>query len=138
MTQHIRKSYSLSSSKLIPTIIYEDNTICITQIKWWYIKCDRTKHISPKFFYAHGLEENGDIIVQQICSKDNLANLITKLLSTATFEKFVHNFGMWWLRDLKWYFYEGSKFYFCKYIWKYVLFFLPYDFYSLRFFLARF
>ena len=30
--------------------LYEDNVACITQIKWRFIKGDRTKDISPKFF----------------------------------------------------------------------------------------
>ena len=72
MTQHIRGTCGLSSSKNLPTILYEDNTSCITQIKWGYIKTDKTKHISPKLFYAHDLEENVDVTLQQICSNDNL------------------------------------------------------------------
>ena len=30
-----------------------------------YIKGDRTKHISPKFFYTHELQKSGEIDVQQ-------------------------------------------------------------------------
>jgi len=60
------------------TIIYEDNTTCIAQLKEGYIKGDRTKHISPKFFFTRDLQKNGDISIQQICSCDNLANVITK------------------------------------------------------------
>ena len=91
MTQHIWESCGLFSTKLSSTILYEDNTTCITQIKRGYIKGDRTKHISPKLFYTHNLEENSDITLQQICSKDNLVDLFTKSLPTATFEKLVHN-----------------------------------------------
>ncbi|KAL0546737.1 hypothetical protein IC582_016650 [Cucumis melo] len=94
MTHHIRETCSLSFSKNLPTILFEDNTACIAQIKGEYIKGDRTKHISPKLFYTHDLEENGDINVQQISSKDNLANLFAKPLPTSTFEKLVHNIGM--------------------------------------------
>ena len=101
MTQHIRKTCDLSSSKLSPTTLYEDNMTCIAQIKGRYIKGDRTKHISPKLFYTHDLKENDDIIVQQICSKDNLADSFTKSLPTVTFEKLVHNIGMQRLRDFK-------------------------------------
>jgi len=101
MTQHIRETCGLSSSKNTPTTLYKDNTACIAQIKGGYIKGDRTKHISPKLFYTHDLEENDDITVQQICSKDNLADLFTKSLPTATFEKLVQNIGMRRLRDLK-------------------------------------
>ncbi|KAL0553874.1 hypothetical protein IC582_007778 [Cucumis melo] len=85
MTHHIRETCGLSFSKNLPTILFEDNTACITQIKGGYIKGDRTKHISPKLFYKHDLEENGDISVQQISSKDNLADLLTKALPTSTF-----------------------------------------------------
>ena len=93
MTQHIQKLCGLSSSKLLQT------TTCIAQIKGGY-KGNRTKHISPKLFYIYDLEENCDIRVQQICSKDNLV-LFTKSLHTATFEKLVHDIGMRGLKDLK-------------------------------------
>ena len=61
MTQHIQESCGLSSSNLLLTTLYEDNMICITQIKEGYIKGDRTKSISPKLFYTHDLEENDNI-----------------------------------------------------------------------------
>ena len=91
----------MSSSKLSSTTLYEDNTTYITQIKGGYIKGDRIKHISLKLFYTHNFEENGDITMQQICLKDNLTDLFTKSLPTATFEIFLHNIGMQRLRDLK-------------------------------------
>ena len=39
-----------------PTIVYEDNAACVAQLKGGYIKGDRTKHISPKFFFTHDLQ----------------------------------------------------------------------------------
>ena len=83
-----------------PIILYEDNTACIAQVKGGYIKGDRTKHISPKFFFTHELQKKGDIDVQQIPSSDNLADLFTKALPTSTFEKLVHKIGMRRLKDL--------------------------------------
>ncbi|KAL0534020.1 hypothetical protein IC582_028297 [Cucumis melo] len=94
MTHHIRETRDLSFSKNLPTILFEDNTVCIAQIKGRYVNGDRTKHISLKLFYTHDLEENGDISVQQISSKDNLTDLFTKALPTSTFEKLVHNIVM--------------------------------------------
>ena len=35
-----------------PTIIYEDNIACITQVSEGYIKGDKTKHLSPKLFFT--------------------------------------------------------------------------------------
>ena len=92
--QHIRGACGLSLDKSIPTVLYEDNAACIAQLKGGFIKGDRTKHISPKFFFTHDLEKNGEINVQQIRLKDNLADLFTKSLPTTTFEKLVHRIGM--------------------------------------------
>ena len=81
--------------------MYEDNAACIAQLKGGYIKGDRTKHISPKFFFTHDLQQNGEIEVQQIRSSDNLADLFTKTLPTSTFEKLRYKIGNCSLRDIK-------------------------------------
>ena len=81
--------------------MYEDNAACIAQLKGGYIKGDRTKHISPKFFFTHDLQQNGEIEVQQIRSSNNLADLFTKALPTSTFEKLRYKIGMRRLRDIK-------------------------------------
>ena len=101
MIQHIRESCGLSSIKNNLTVLYEDNVACIAQIKGEYIKGDRTKHISPKFFYTHELQKVGEINVQQIRSNDNLAYLFTKTLPSATFKKLVRQVGMHQLKDLQ-------------------------------------
>nr|GEY59641.1 retrotransposon like protein [Tanacetum cinerariifolium] len=85
-----------------PKIIHEDNAACIAQLKGGYIKGDRTKHILPKFFFTYDLQKSGDIIVQQVHSSDNLADLFTKALPTATFKNLVHDIGMRRLKELKW------------------------------------
>jgi hypothetical protein len=46
MTQHIRRTCGLSSSRQTSTILYKDNITCITQLKGGYIKEDKTKHLS--------------------------------------------------------------------------------------------
>ena len=62
MIQHIQEACRLSSIKGDSTILFEDTT-CIAYIKWGYIKGDKTKHISPKFFYTHELQKSGEIDV---------------------------------------------------------------------------
>ena len=89
MIQHIKESCGLSSIKNNPIVLYEDNAASIAQIKGGYIKGDRTKHISPKFFYIHELQKDGEIDVQHIRFNDNLADLFTKALPFATFKKLV-------------------------------------------------
>ena len=98
--QHIQEQCGLSSIKGSPTIVYENNAACFTQIRRGYIKGDKTKHISPKFFYTHELQKSVDIAGKHIHSSDNLADLFTKSLPIATFKKVVYNIGMRLLKDL--------------------------------------
>ena len=89
------------------TIIYEDNTACIAQLKEGYIKGDRTKHIYPKFFFTRDLQKNCDINIQQVRSCDNLADVFTKSLPSKVFEKLVLKVGLRRLRDIC--LHEGEK-----------------------------
>jgi hypothetical protein len=88
MIQHIQEECGLESVRENSTVIYEDNTARIAQIKKRYIKGDRTKHISPKFFSTHDLQKNGLINVCQIKSSDNLADLFIKSLPRNIFNMF--------------------------------------------------
>ena len=101
MIQHIRKSCGLLSIKNIPTVLYEDNVAYIVQVKGGYIKGDRTKNISPKFFYTHELQYSGEINVQHIRFSDNLVDLFIKALPTTTFKKLVLQIGMRQVKDLQ-------------------------------------
>lgn len=83
------------------TLIFEDNKACIEHLNEGYIKGDKTKHISPKFFISHDLQENGEIEVRQIRSSDNLVDLSINSLAPIIFEKLVHMIGMRCLKDLK-------------------------------------
>ncbi|XP_074369963.1 secreted RxLR effector protein 161-like [Apium graveolens] len=85
--KNIQESCGLPDITRSPTVMFEDNTACIDQLKEGYIKGDRTKHISPKFFYTHELQKNGEIDIQQSRSCDNLADLFTKSLPNSTFGK---------------------------------------------------
>ncbi|XP_074369756.1 uncharacterized protein LOC141711251 [Apium graveolens] len=98
--KNIQESCGLPDITRSPTVMFEDNTACIDQLREGYIKGDRTKHISPKFFYTHELQKNGEIDIQQIRSCDNLADLFTKSLPNSTFGKLRHNIGMRRLKDL--------------------------------------
>ena len=66
MTHYIRKNCELlPENKNTLTILYEDNAACIAQLKGGYIKGDRTKHISPKFFFTHSYRR----MVKLMCNK---------------------------------------------------------------------
>ena len=103
LIQHKQNNCGLSSGRMDATIIYEDNTTCISQLKEGYIKRDRTKHISPKFFFTHDLQKNGDINIQQIRSCGNLADVFTKSPPSKVFEKLASRI----LRDIC--LHEGEK-----------------------------
>ena len=91
----------MTEGKDAPTVMYEDNAACISQLKDGYIKGDRTKHILPKFFYAHELQKVGEVQVVQVRSNDNSADLFTKSLPTCTFRKLTHQIGMRRLKDFQ-------------------------------------
>ena len=94
MVHHIRNARGLPLITSILTTIYEDNVECIEQIKEGYIKGDRTKHISPKFFFTHKLQKSHEIEVNQIRSSDNVADLFTKDFPSSTFKKLTYDIGM--------------------------------------------
>ena len=64
MIQYIQETCGLPFIRGNVTKLYEDNVACIAQIKGGFIKYDKTKHISPKFFYTHELQKKGEIDVQ--------------------------------------------------------------------------
>ena len=92
---------SLYVQTKIPKTLYEDNAACIAQLNGEYIKGDRTKHISPKFFFTHDLQQQGEINVQQIRLSDNLEDIFNKVLPTSTFEKLRYKIGMHCFQDIK-------------------------------------
>jgi hypothetical protein len=96
---HIQSSCGIDSIGP-PTIIYEDNVACVAQMQSGYVKSNFTKHITPKLFYPHELQESGVISMMQIKSCNNLTNLFTKSLSYTTFSKCVVGIGMYRLKDL--------------------------------------
>ena len=91
---HIRGASGIESTTEEPTRIYEDNAACIEQMKMGYIKGDNTKHISPKFFYNQQQQTLLNIEVNQVSSEENAADLFTKSLPKAVFEKHVKSIGM--------------------------------------------
>jgi hypothetical protein len=100
MIDHIQKSCELNAIES-PTIIYKDNAACVAQMQTGYIKTNYTKHISPKLFYPHELQKSGEISILRIKSCDNLADLFTKSLPLATFDKCVKGNSMPRLKDLQ-------------------------------------
>ena len=93
MVNHILTTCGIGSLDS-PTIIYEDNSAYVVQMDTSYIKSNINKHISPKLFYPHELQENGDINILQTKSCDNLVDLFTKSLPYSTFQKCVEGIGM--------------------------------------------
>jgi hypothetical protein len=93
MVDHILKSCGIGALDT-PTIIFEDNVACVVQMKSGYIKNNITKYITPKLFYPHELQKNGEIEILRTKSCDNLADLFTKSLPYSMFHKYVEGIGM--------------------------------------------
>ena len=62
---HIQSICQMTPINNSPTIIYEDNAAYVAQVKGGYIKVDKTKHISSKFFDTHELQESRQVDVKQ-------------------------------------------------------------------------
>jgi hypothetical protein len=73
-----------------PTILFEENVVCITQLRG-YIKGDKTNCISPKLFYTHELLQKEKIDIKKMRSNVNLKDLFTKSFPTSTFKKLILN-----------------------------------------------
>jgi hypothetical protein len=54
-------------------------------MKTSYTRSNINKHIAPKLFYPHELQDNGDINILQTKSCDNLTDLFTNLYHTQRF-----------------------------------------------------
>jgi hypothetical protein len=74
-----------------PTILFEENVVCITQLRGGYVKGDKTNCISPKLFYTHELLQKEKIDIKKMRSNVNLEDLFTKSFPTSTFKKLILN-----------------------------------------------
>jgi hypothetical protein len=70
-----------------PTILFEENVVCITQLRGGYIKGDKTNYISPKLFYTHELLQKKKIDIKKMRSNVNLEDLFTKFFSNLNFQE---------------------------------------------------
>ena len=84
MTHHIEEFCGFPVNKS-PTILYENNAACISQLRKGYIKSDRTKHIPPRFFsYTHKLIKDNHIDIKYIQSSKNSVTTQTQGYMTGT------------------------------------------------------
>jgi hypothetical protein len=84
------------------TTIFEDNTACIEQVSYGFIKADRVKHINPHIFgYIQDLTKTEQIEVKKIALADNIAALLTKALPTPQHRKLISVAGMRTLTELE-------------------------------------
>jgi hypothetical protein len=93
ISEHVRGSCGMSV-ETAPTTLREDNTACIRQLEDGYIKGDKTKHISPKFWYTSELQDKKILKIEYVKSEDNIADFFTKALPAATFERLRAKIGM--------------------------------------------
>ena len=89
MINHIIQSCGIGALET-PTIIFEDNSACVTQMESDYIKSNMTNHIIPKLFYPHELQKNGEI---EILQTKSCGNLVLKSFA--------------WYIDILWFFSTG-------------------------------
>ena len=72
--------------KEIPIKCDNMSTICLTKNP---IQHSRTKHIEIRHHFIRDHVQNGDILIEFVCTDDNLADLFTKPLNAERFWKLV-------------------------------------------------
>lgn len=78
-----------------PTVIFEDNVACVTQMNIRFIKADRVKHISQHIFsYNQDLIESWQIDIKKIKYEHNVEDMLTKALPAYKHKKLVEDPGM--------------------------------------------
>ena len=70
------------------TVIWEDNTACISQSKN-PVNHKRCKHILLKYHYLRYLNDSGAVRLQYVTTKDQVADVLTKPLPPHDFQRFV-------------------------------------------------
>ena len=89
------------NNQFMPTVIFEDNAACVTQMSTGFIKADRVKHISPHIFgFTQDLIETGQIEIKKIESERNIADMLTKALPAYKHKRLVEAAGMRTLQQL--------------------------------------
>jgi hypothetical protein len=86
----------LEGLHLLPTgatNLFCDNDAA-SQLSEDHVWHSHTKHICVKYHYTHKLVHSGNVTVQQVGSKDNIADILTKLLSRLDFQRLCHYLGV--------------------------------------------
>ena len=99
--QEILAKQCKMNQKFKPSVTFEDNASCVTQMNTGFIKADRVKHLSPHIFgFAQNLIEIGQIEIKKIESKNNIADMLTKASPAYKHRKLVEEAGMKTLHEL--------------------------------------
>ena len=78
-----------------PILIYQDNRGVIDLMNGNLVPSQRTKHLNIRYFFAGGKIREGEIVLEHKATEDMVADILTKVLSGATFHKLVELiFGM--------------------------------------------
>ena len=85
--------FDLFSRKLDSTIIHCDNQSCI-KISENLVFHDRSKHIEMKYHFIRDLVQRGTLKLQYIRTDEQVANNLTKPLTTTKFVYFRDKLGM--------------------------------------------
>ena len=72
-----------------PTVLFVDNQGAV-ELSRDRRSCHRSRHVDRRYFKVRELVGTGELVVQHIPTAENPADLLTKPLPTASFDKHVH------------------------------------------------
>ncbi|NBR23751.1 MAG: Ty1/Copia family ribonuclease HI [Micrococcales bacterium] len=83
-----RNISSKTVSRLPPAQVYQDNKSTIQLIKNGRSNSANTRHIDRRFFFVKDRVDSGDIVIRYLPTDDMVADVMTKPLQGAKFERF--------------------------------------------------
>ena len=76
----------LGQTQLGATTVWADNTACIAQSKN-PVKANATRHVLIQYNYLRDLSETGIVRLEYVCTKDQVADILTKPLLPKDFNR---------------------------------------------------
>lgn len=84
---HTRRFLIAQGYEMGPATIYQDNKSCMALIKRGGPGSERSRHIDIKFFWLSERVTSGEVVIEHLGTEDMFANILTKPVHGAQFEK---------------------------------------------------
>lgn len=92
---HLRNLIIAQGYELGPAVIYQDNLSCMALIKRGGPGSERSRHIHIRYFWLTEKVAEGEVVLQHLGTENMFANILTKPVQGAQFERERHGLTNW-------------------------------------------